>query len=49
MKKIMFIVVMGYVVWDCNSNGKKKADEIKTYNQTGIRNVNGNIPVLPIQ
>ena len=40
----MFVVVMVYVVWGCNSNGKKKADEIKTYNQTGVPNVNGNIP-----
>ncbi len=43
MKKIMFVVVMAYVVWGCNSDDKKKADEIKTYNQTGVQNVNGNI------
>jgi hypothetical protein len=44
MKKIMFIIGMLYIFSGCNSNDRKQADDTKTYNQSGIQNVNGNIP-----
>lgn len=40
----MFIIGIVFVIYGCNSNGTKKADDTKTYNQTGVQNVNGNIP-----
>ena len=44
MKKIMVIIGIVYVVSGCNSADRKKTDDTKTYNQSGVQNVNGNIP-----
>jgi hypothetical protein len=44
MKRMVLIIGLVSLISGCNSSGKKKADETKTDNPTGVQNVNGNIP-----
>ncbi len=44
MKKIVFILAWSPVFFSCTSNSKKINESSGTTNQTGVQNVNGNIP-----
>ncbi len=44
MKKILFIIALSPVFFSCTSNNKKINESSGTTNQTGVQNVNGNIP-----
>ena len=44
MKRMMLIIGLVSFILGCSSSDKKKTDDTKTDTQTGVQNVNGNIP-----